>query len=398
MVLYLYGDEMKYFIIMIILILALFTYFYFADSNINQGNKFDESITASDALSGIESDDFAKADSVIDFEFPRDHAAHDKFKTEWWYFTGNISDGSDYFGYQFTIFRNAIIAEKDSIINDWATSQNYLSHFAITDVSNNKFYFDEKLSRQSVGLAGTNAVPLKVWLEDWQISGDYTLGYGKPIFKINAFSDNYGIDLELKPEKDPVFQGDNGLSAKSNTPGNASYYYSYTRLKTTGRVIINGKTHEVNGWSWMDREWSTSALEQGQKGWDWFSIQLDDTTEIMYFRLRGKDNKTSNFAKGSYIKKNGKKINLSQNQVKLDVIEYYKNDNGSEYPSKWVLNIPNEKINLTITPKLKDQELKVTVRYWEGAVKVKGTKNGTAISGQGYVELTGYADKNLSIK
>jgi predicted secreted hydrolase len=383
---------------MIILILALFAFFYFVDSDKNGENNVKESISAADALSGIESDDFAKADSVIEFDFPRDHAAHDKFKTEWWYFTGNISDGNDHFGYQFTIFRNAIVAEKDSIIDDWTTTQNYLSHFALTDVSNNQFYYDEKLSRQSVGLAGTIANPLKVWLEDWQIKGDYSLGYDKPIFKINAFSDNYGIDLELKPEKNPVFQGENGLSAKSNTPGNASYYYSYTRLNTSGKVIINNKTFYVNGWSWMDREWSTSALEQGQKGWDWFSIQIDDNTEIMYFRLRGKDNKTSNFAKGAFIDKNGKKINLSQDQVNLDVLEYYENDNKSQYPSKWLLNIPDEKIKLTITPLIQDQELKLSVRYWEGAVKVEGVKNGSAISGHGYVELTGYADKNLSIK
>ena len=388
---------MKYFVIILILLCVLFAYFYFYgdDSNINSDKNVKKALSAAEALMGDGTAGYSTADSVIEFYFPRDHGAHDSFKTEWWYFTGNLSSDGNRFGYQFTIFRNAAVPVPDTNKSDWETSQLYLAHFALSDLENNDFYYDERLSRQSVGLAGAEHQLLKIWCEDWQITADYSRGADMPTFNIVAESDNFSIDLTASPDKKPVFHGDEGLSAKSSRKGNASYYYSYTRLNTEGTISVKNKKYDVKGSSWMDREWSTSALEQGQTGWDWFSLQLDDSTEIMFFQLRGKDGITPVFAKGSYIDKSGNKTNIEMNEVTLKVTDKWQNDAGKYYPSGWKFEVPERDISLNIKPIIKDQELKLSIRYWEGAVSISGSKSGRQISGSGFVELTGYSEDKM---
>ena len=351
--------------------------------------------TISQAMSEIDTN-FKKATTVREFIFPDDHIAHNDYKLEWWYFTGNLSskNGNKY-GYQFTIFRNALSGKQSNLNSNFAANQIYFYHLALTDISNNKFYYFEDFAREGANLAGTSLEPLKIWVNNSFINADISKNPREPIFNIKSSAENFAIDLKLIPEKPIVFHGRNGLSQKSNEIGNASYYYSLTRLKTIGKIYKfdnrNKEIINVEGNSWFDREWSTSALSKDQVGWDWFSIQLDDSTEIMYFKLRDTLGRT-NFAKGTLINKNGTTKNLYLNDVFLEIKDYWNNDKGQKYPSKWVMTIPSENIKLNISTQIPNQELKLTVRYYEGSIKIKGFNGKRDVSGFGYVELTGYSN------
>ena len=361
----------------------------------------DTSVTISEALgAGIDSEEmrsgmpYLRAEAQREFEFPADHGPHEGYKLEWWYFTGNLaaSDGRRY-GYQFTIFRSALSPEIDVAdkVEDatayWATNQLYSAHFALTDVDRATFSSSERFSRGAADLAGARADPFRVWVDDWSVVGvgdNFTL-------RLQAVGEGYSLDLELTPEKPIVLQGDRGLSPKGNDPGQASYYYSIPRFKTSGTVDSGAGGVEVQGASWMDREWSTSLLGSDQTGWDWFSLQLDDDRELMYFQLRNRQEDEPPFTEGSLIDAQGQVSELGN--VELSVIEEWTSPVSQiTYPSGWDLLIPDHDLELQVVPLLKGQELNVSVRYWEGAVQIL---DGDGVPrGYGYVELTGYGEEH----
>lgn len=349
-------------------------------------------VSLSKAMGEVADEDFSKAVEKRKFVFPDDQGPHPDFRTEWWYFTGNlVSDEGKEFGYQFTIFRTALTKEKSERNSEWNSNQIYMAHFAVTDISNNKFYFDERFSREGNNLAGSQASPFKVWLEDWQIIQiQNEVLFDLPIINIKAKTENFEIDFILESVKPFVLQGDEGLSQKGKQPGNASYYYSYTRLKTDGKIFLAGKEFSVSGFSWMDREWSTSALSDDQKGWDWFALQLDDNTEIMYYQMRKKDGTSDVFSKGVFVDETGSSQLIKNDDVVMEIMDFWESSDGEKYPSGWNLQIPSKEIDLKITPAVKNQLMDVAVRYWEGSVKIEGKKSNADVMGRGYVELTGY--------
>lgn len=341
-----------------------------------------DSANVAQSLSGVDVTGFKRADTVRDFSFPLDFGPHSDFQTEWWYYTGNLSakDGRD-FGYQLTFFRRALSPDEIKRESNWATHQIYFAHFALTDVDSGDFYSSEKWSRGAAGLAGSQSDPFKVWIDNWS-----AVGNGENV-RLSAQDNEVSIDLTLKSEKPIVLQGDEGLSQKSREPGNASYYFSQTRLDTKGRITIKEDEFEVKGLSWLDREWSTSALGQNQEGWDWFSIQLDDGREIMLYQLRLKDGGIGPFSSGSVVEKDGSVKQLSADDFEIKPLHTWKSPKtGIIYPSKWKISIPEYNLELTVTPLLKNQELNLSFTYWEGAVQVRGD----SLSGKGYAELTGY--------
>jgi len=338
-----------------------------------------------DALSGGGSDGFARATKVRKLTFPDDAGPHPEFQTEWWYYTGNLTDENGrHFGFQLTFFRRALSPTEERRTSNWATNQVYFAHFAISDIKNRVFYPSERWSRGAAGLAGAMAHPFRVWIEDWSATAE-----GES-FHLQAKNDQVAIDLLLTPTKPIVLHGELGLSRKSAEPGNASYYYSQTRLDTRGGITINGTRFEVRGLSWLDREWGTSALSKDQAGWDWFSIQLSDKREIMLYQIRLKDGGIDPYSSGSLIEPDGTVRPLSVNDFKIEVLGTWKSPRtGAVYPSGWRISIPAYKITLTVVPYQPNQELPLTFVYWEGAVKIEGQNT----SGNGYVELTGYAHK-----
>lgn len=373
-----------------LLILSLVVLFFACDDK--KIIDSEKGVSLSKAMGEVEDEDFSKVVEKRKFVFPDDHGPHPEFRTEWWYFTGNlVSDDGKEFGYQFTIFRTALSKEKSERNSEWNSNQIYMAHFAVTDIDGNKFYFDERFSREGNNLAGAQINPFKVWVEDWQIiQTEDKATFDLPIITVKAKSEKAEIDFKLESVKFFVLQGDEGLSQKGKQPGNASYYYSYTRLETEGKIFLEGKEFSVNGFSWMDREWSTSALSEDQKGWDWFALQLDDNTEIMYYQMRKKDGTSDVFSKGVFVDEKGASQLIKKDDVALEVTGYWESPDGVKYPSGWNLQIPSKEIDLKITPAVKNQLMDVVIRYWEGSVKIEGTKSGSKTAGRGYVELTGY--------
>jgi predicted secreted hydrolase len=200
------------------------------------------------------------------------------------------------------------------------------------------------------------------------------------------------LDLTLQNEKPPTLHGDGGLSQKTNLVGNASYYFSFTRMQTTGTVTVHGETFTVEGLSWMDHEFGTTGLGPDAVGWDWFSLQLNDNRELMFFQIRQKDGSIEPMSGGTLVMPDGTTKHLTREQVQIQVTNRWTSPRtGAMYPAGWTLTIPSENIALTIKPYMNDQEMRVSFTYWEGAVEVSGTANGASVQGSGYVELTGYA-------
>jgi predicted secreted hydrolase len=348
-------------------------------------------VSVANELGGEATAGFARALAPRPFSFPADHGPHPEYRTEWWYYTGNLETAQGrHFGFQLTMFRIGLAPEPVERASAWGTTQLYMAHLALSDVRGNRFYAFERFSRAALGLAGAQAQPFRVWLEDW--SAEATRDEALPM-RLRAAQGEVAIDLSLQSAKPAVLQGTAGLSQKGSTPGNASYYYSLTRLSTSGTIRIAAEAFDVRGLSWMDREWSTAALEEEQVGWDWFALQLADGREVMFYQLRHRDGSASPFSSGTLIRADGSTRGLTPDEVHVEVLDRWQSPrDGARYPSRWRLRIPAERLDLEVTPYLADQQLDVAVRYWEGAVQVRGTSDTQPISGNGYVELVGYGD------
>jgi predicted secreted hydrolase len=341
-------------------------------------------LTVAEALSAGDLTGFARAEAPRAFVFPRDHGPHPAFRTEWWYWTGNLAapDGRR-FGFQLTFFRTALTAEAPARGSAWGAHQVYLAHFAVTDVAGRRFGAWSRTERFALGLAGAQPEPFRVWVDDWEARGEGATGL--PV-RLRASEGDTAIDLTLESGKPVVLQGERGLSRKGAEPGNASYYYSLTRMPARGSVTVGGRRFEVTGLAWMDREWSTSALGTELAGWDWVALQLDDGRDLMFYRLRRTDGSADRFSAGAIVDSAGGARALSLDEVTLEPVDTWTSPrSGARYPARWRLSIAGLGLDLQMAPVLTDQELDVGTRYWEGAVVVAGT-----VAGRGYVEMVGY--------
>lgn len=349
-------------------------------------------MTPSGLLAGGDAAGFERATTVRPFVFPDDHGPHPDFRTEWWYFTGNLGTTTAparHFGFQLTFFRFALSPDTPAGTSPWRSRQTYMAHFAVTDSASGKLIAAEQFGRDALNLAGAQASPFRVWLGDWE-AASHTDTF-LPL-SLNAQAREFAIALELERGKPKVLQGEAGLSRKSAEPGNASYYYSYTRLPSAGEIRIGEESYRVNGQAWMDREWSTSALAPGTEGWDWFALQLDDGSDLMFYRLRGQDGSTGPQSGGVLVGADGAPERLFAGDVQLSVKRRWTSPRTDvSYPVAWRVHVPAQNLDLEVTPRIDDQELNLSVVYWEGAVEVAGSRNGQSLRGEGYLELAGYA-------
>lgn len=333
---------------------------------------------------------FTRATESNAVRFPRDLGAHDDFQTEWWYYTGNLATGDGRpFGFQFTIFRRALLPPMADLPSrsSWRSDQLYMAHFTVSDIAGNAFYPVERLSRGAAGLAGATAEPYHVWLDDWTME---EVAPGQ--VRLQARAADAAIDLLLTETLPPILHGDGGLSPKGPEPGNASYYYSIVQQETVGTVSVGGQSFAVSGLAWKDHEWSTSALSPGAVGWDWFSLQLDNGGALTLFEVRRDDGMREAASAGSYIAPDGAVTPLARDDWTVEVTDTWTSPtNGAVYPAGWRITIPSIGLELTGRPLMADQELNVSTVYWEGAVTFEGTLDGVPISAEGYIELTGYA-------
>jgi predicted secreted hydrolase len=304
-----------------------------------------------------------------------------------WYVTGNLDgEAGARFGFELTFFRFALAPSvpEDSA---WRARQIYMAHFAVTDVERERFHFSERLSREALGLAGAQAEPFRVWLESWSLESLAA----DDSWRLAAGDDEYSLALELRAVQPPVLNGERGLSQKSSEPGAASYYYSIPRLAVSGRLTRGAQVHEVRGLAWLDREWGSGALGADQEGWDWFALQLEDGNALMFYALRTHAGGRDPHSAGTWIARDGAGRRLSSDEVRIDVLDRWSSPRGGRYPARWRLRVPSLTLDLEVEPVLADQELATDPRYWEGAVDVRGTREGKPVSGRGYVELVGYA-------
>jgi predicted secreted hydrolase len=325
------------------------------------------------------------------FRLPRDHGPHFEYQTEWWYFTGNVAatDGRHY-GFQLTFFRRGLTPGPPPDGGGLSSNQVYFAHFAITDVTAGRHVAAERFSRGAGGLAGATGEPFGVWLENWRAESPNADGSR---IRLGARDPETGLvlELELAATKPLVAHGDRGLSPKSDEPGNASYYVGYTRLAARGRLGVSGEA-PVAGEAWFDHEWSTSALGPGAVGWDWFSLQLDDGRELMLFRIRREDGGVEPVSGGTLVEADGRARRLLRNDASIDILDHWTSPpSGGRYPSRWRVRVPSAGLDVLVEPWLADQEMRTSFVYWEGAVRVAGPSGAKTGSGQGYVELTGYA-------
>ena len=335
-----------------------------------------------------------QAEPGYKYEFPRDHASHPDNKIEWWYYTGNVkaADGRR-FGYQVTFFRVGI-DHSPANPSRWAIRDLYMTHLAVSDARGQRYRFAEKLSRGGPGLAGALTDRYYVWNDDWT-AGIKEQGSGIREHVLRAKSEQAGIDLVLEEGKPPVIHGINGISQKGAQPGNASHYYSLTRMPTKGTIAIDGERVAVTGESWMDHESGTSFLEPEQRGWDWLSIQMSDNRELMLYQLRRSDGSRDPRSSGTLVDPAGKSLHLADKDFTLTPgRSTFKSKNGAAYPTEWTVSIPSQRIELRITTPLDDQELSLVestgVAYWEGMIDVAGQSGSQAVTGSGYLEMTGY--------
>lgn len=328
---------------------------------------------------------FRAAAPGYEYQFPRDHGSHPEYKTEWWYYTGQVrTESGRRFGFELTFFRVGI--NQGETRSPWDLRHLMPAHFAITDVNGKAFRFYEKMNRASPFTANAAEGKLDVFNESWRATTNPDGSW-----RLVAREGKDSIDLTLRTRKPPAIHGENGISVKALGAGYASHYYSMTALEVSGTV--NGL--RGMGEAWMDHEFGSSALRENQQGWDWFSIQLDNDMEIMLYVIRRNDGTPDVTSSGSLITSDGRVVHITREQMRITPARRWKSPkSGATYPMGWRVELPSLNVTLTLTPLLDDQELvtrgSTRITYWEGAVDASGSFGGTPVRGQGYVEMTGY--------
>jgi predicted secreted hydrolase len=326
------------------------------------------------------------------YEFPRDFFNHPDFQTEWWYYTGNLSASNGHaYGFELTFFRVGVNRDKTAA-SDWAVNDIYMAHLALSDIGAQRFYHRERLNRAGAGIAGIDASAGRIWNGNWKvvIRGDGGTQ------KLDAVADDFSLHFDLASKKTPVIHGIDGVSQKAAGAGHASQYISLTRLQVAGSVEVGDAPTSVTGLAWMDHEFFTEQLSENQIGWDWLSVQLEDNTELMLYRIRHSDGSVDPFSSGTYIDANGKPTHLALNDFDFSASgeTWVSPDSKATYPLHWNVAIRPLKLSLDISTPLKSQEIfsgsPIIPSYWEGAVRITGTRDDLAIKGVGYLELTGY--------
>ena len=323
--------------------------------------------------------------SHIDWDFPSDYGPHPAFNTEWWYFTGHLTDGDkNLYGFQVTFFRYGL-KTVDNSKSPFNAPHLYTAHFALTDSKNNKFYHDEAYGRQSLGLVKSPPNTLDLQVKDWKLS------HNGQTFEINLATTKGTLQLSLSPTKKRIFHGDKGISFKSADKQSFSHYYSHTRLKGTGSFQSpEGRLSFTEASAWMDREIFNTLLTSEKTGWYWFAIQLDNNSEVMLFSVNSDG---ESYYSGTLIDKDGNTTPIAPSDISISPEAFWKSpESGNRYATQWTISILENAtvgypaFTYTVDAVMQNQELQVkypfTLFYWEGQSLVTGTHTGKA-----YVEI-----------
>jgi predicted secreted hydrolase len=360
------------------------------------------------------SNDYEVALPGYHYSFPHDNFSHPSYQTEWWYYTGNLQSAEGHrFGFELTFFRQGVSREHSADDSSssggestWSVRDLYLAHLALSDLSGGKFYHVERTNRAGPGIAGVDEHAQRIWNGNWQIQ------WKDAEQSLQAIGSDFQLRFTLQPEKPPVIHGENGVSQKSVGAGRASHYISLTRIATNGTITLAGRDFSVSGVSWMDHEFFTEQLDPQQVGWDWFSLQLDDHSELMLFHIRRADGSIDPFSAGTYVDAQGRSTHLKNADFTLEPVgaaaaggavqsgasssDVYKSPtSGATYPIRWKIAVPKLNLAIEASTPLASQELTggsdITPTYWEGAIQLRGSRDTKPASGVGYLEMTGYS-------
>lgn len=337
---------------------------------------------------GASAQTYAPALPGYHYVFPRDHFNHPTYQTEWWYYTGNLraKDGHR-FGFELTFFRQGVSRETNS--SPWFVHDLYMAHLAVSDISGSHYYATERLNRAGPGIAGVDAASEIVWNGNWQAK------IGPDKHQLRGIGDDFSFDLTATPQKLPVIQGQNGVSQKAQGAGHASHYISFTRMNTTGTIELKGTEYTVEGDAWMDHEFFSDSMGGGEVGWDWLSLQLNDNSELMLYRLRHKDGSVDPYSSGTYIDSQGRSQHLALDDFSMNTTgaNWTSRQTGATYPIGWTVTVPSLGLQIAVSTPLQDQEFvsRFGPSYWEGAVDVSGQHADHSVRGSGYLEMTGYS-------
>jgi predicted secreted hydrolase len=339
-----------------------------------------------------------KAESLRDgtefdeVNLPRDLYAHRHVQTEWWYYTGHAETASgNHFGFEFVFFKRRTDLDKFSMIPLRVFGNPlYFAHFAITDYNNEKFRYSHRKSAN-----GLFDFPASMSEKHYHLRlGDWTIreSNGAHILRASIGND-VTFEATLKPTKKVVLNGKDGKGVSYKDEGQASRYFSYTRMEMDGDIVWNGETEHFTGSAWMDREFGTWTPTENQKGWDWFSVQLENGTELMCYQLRNSAGGVSTYSSGVFIDEEGNSKYLTNEDFIIEPTGYWKSpQTKAVYPNGWKIYVGKFDLHLTVSPVIENQELDTRgttmIIYWEGACEVKGKTKET--NGKAYVELVGY--------
>jgi predicted secreted hydrolase len=332
------------------------------------------------------------------FEFPRDHFSHPEFQTEWWYYTGNLRTAKGRrFGFELTFFRQAVDRKPAETV--WDLKDVWMAHLALSDIAGGQFLHSERFNRSGPGIAGADLKQARVWNGNWQTRWSFDPSIlGGSAQRLEAVADRFSLDLTLKAEKGPVIHGKNGVSQKAEGAGKASHYVSFTRLNTTGSIVLDGTRFSVEGSSWMDHEFFSHQLGADQSGWDWLSLQMEDRSELMLFRLRRADGAVDPYSAGTYVDAQGRSRHLAAGEFSLTPGKTWTSGaTGGRYPVEWTIEVPSLDFKAAVRTPLASQEITGTTNYWEGAIDIDGTRLGKRQAGVGYLEMTGYAGRIVGL-
>ena len=343
-------------------------------------------------LSSASSDaGFSAVTPGYEISLPKDFGAHTDYRQEWWYFTGVLSsESSRRFGYQLTFFRFSDRQNVNLTGSKWDSSDIWMAHFAVSDITSQQQIANEDYSRGAIALAGVKAQPFSVWLNGWSVSTlKNDTDEKESTWLLHANDKGVSLKLYLRLTGEPVLQGESGYSVKDENGDSASYYFSFPHIQTTGELTVENESFQVQGTSWMDREWSTSVLTRNQLGWDWMGLRFTDGSSLMVFQVRRANGRPYRYA--MFIDSKGVKTKISSDEIELQADKYWQTSHTEEgIPTVWLLSISSIDLKLTVSAAFDNQFLDLVFPYWEGVVDVSGSIGNTTLKGDGYLEMTGY--------
>jgi predicted secreted hydrolase len=319
-------------------------------------------------------------------EFPHDYGAHPGYRLEWWYLTGNLEGAHGPLGFQVTFFR-VRNPDGEGHASRFSPAQLLFAHAALSDPALGHLLHDQRSARAYDDLVAARTADTDVRIDDWSLARE------DGAYRTRIEGDDFALELAAVPTQPPLLEGDRGFSRKGPLPSQASWYYSEPQLHVTGRVRTAAGTQEVSGVAWLDHEWSSEYLAPEAAGWDWLGANLDDGTALMAFRMRGKDGSVL-WSQATLRAKGAAPVSYSGDAVRFTPRRHWKSPRtGIDYPVAMSVEVAGRR--WALEPLMDDQELDARgstgTLYWEGAVRVAG--EGTSAGGQGYLELTGYAER-----